>query len=81
MVTAHLRHTFRDPPGFVSPPTVAQIERQIRWEGAAVEAGVKRYREEISSPAHEGPRCRNTSSPAWMTGEVTRLVAQEPALI
>jgi hypothetical protein len=46
MVTAHLRHT----PEFSSPPTVAQIERQIRWEGAAVEAGVRRYREELAKP-------------------------------
>jgi DNA-directed RNA polymerase N-terminal len=46
MVTAHLRHT----PEFASPPTMAQIERQIRWEGAAVEAGIKRYREELASP-------------------------------
>jgi hypothetical protein len=26
------------------------IERQIRWEAAAVEAGVRRYREELNSP-------------------------------
>lgn len=41
MELAHSRHT----DDFLAPPTIAQIERQIRWEGAAVEAGVRRYRE------------------------------------
>jgi hypothetical protein len=30
---------------------MAQIERQIRWEAAAVEAGVRRYREELADPS------------------------------
>ena len=30
---------------------MAQIERQIRWEAAAVEAGIRRYREELTDPA------------------------------
>jgi hypothetical protein len=47
MVTAHLRHT----PEFTGPPTIQQIERQIRWEGAAVEAGIRRYREELATPS------------------------------
>src|ERR1700756_2628721 len=47
MVTAQLRHT----PEFASPPTIAQIERQIRWEAASIEAGIKRYREELTNPA------------------------------
>ena len=29
-----------------TPPTIEEIERQIRWEAAAVEMGVKRYRQE-----------------------------------
>jgi hypothetical protein len=33
------------------PPTDAQIERQIRWEGSAVEAGIRRYREALNDPA------------------------------
>jgi DNA-directed RNA polymerase len=36
---------------FSGPPTIAQIEREIRWEAAAVEAGIRRYREELADPS------------------------------
>jgi hypothetical protein len=53
-----LRHT----PDFSAPPTIAQIERQIRWEAAAVEAGVRLYHEQLNKPgttiAETSPRQR-----------------------
>jgi hypothetical protein len=47
MDLAHFRHTL----DFSGPPTIAQIERQLRWEAAAVEAGIRRYREELADPS------------------------------
>ena len=38
-------------PTFLDPPTPEQIERQIQWEHDAIEAGVKRDREELNDPS------------------------------
>ena len=62
MATAHYRHT----PDFSGPPTIEQIESQVRWEAAAVEAGVKRYHEELATPrvsvASQAIRRRKTAA-------------------
>jgi hypothetical protein len=38
-------------PRFLDPPTPEQIERQIQWEHDAIEAGIRRYREELNNPS------------------------------
>jgi hypothetical protein len=43
--------TNADRADFTAPPTAAQIERQIRWEAASIEAGIKLCREEPANPA------------------------------
>jgi hypothetical protein len=52
-VTADLRLT--EPPriecdSLSQDPTVREIERQVRWEVAAVDLAVRRYREEQARP-------------------------------
>jgi len=63
MVLAHFQHT----PEFSEPPTIAQIERQIRWEAAAVEAGIRRYHEELNKP---GTTIADTSPGQRIIGEI-----------
>jgi hypothetical protein len=38
-------------PEFSDPPTPDEIEREIQWEREAIEAGIRRYREELNDPS------------------------------